>query len=225
IEKLYVRDCHIVNITKEAFKPLNSIIRLLDISGNSNLTFKGMNKVLKGLINSASLKELYVNRIHVSYNLGIEITADDLQSLNTLQSLEALFMDLNKIEVFNVDTLYPKVMFPPSLTLLTLAGNRLTFGKYVDYLFMARNITTLDISRQFLGYDPFRFRQHDILPHISSETPPAMNLEALNLTGNMLEETFHPNNADAGVMFGNQKKIKKMTLSAIKNCGTNLLSG
>ncbi|XP_052794410.1 toll-like receptor 4 isoform X2 [Mya arenaria] len=364
IERLYVKDCHIENVTEEAFKPLNETIKVLDISGNSNLTFKGMNKVLKGLINSPTLKELNVNRIHVPYNIGIEITPDDLQSLNTLHNLEKLFMDLNKIEVFNVDTLYPKVMFPPSLTLLTLAGNRLTFGKYVDYLFMARNIKTLDISRQFLGYDPFRFRKHNTLPHISSETPSAkvcdaknkpvhvrkesvvdinegyiwdfalqkmlisndeiknmtrgdwaalfanfqnafdvnctcnvsvarqliclpehlshiqwsrsylygaippvlicgakhvkfldlsynllspwtgpvfglhrlkkldlsenyctniskvfffgfQNLEALNLTGNMLEETFHPNNADAGVMFGNQKKMKNLTLSAI----------
>ncbi|XP_052818532.1 vasorin-like [Mya arenaria] len=174
IEKLYVRDCHIASITEDALKPLNKTLQVLDISGNSYLTFKGMNKVLSGLINSTSLKELYVNRIHVPYNLGIEITSDDLKSLNTLHSLEKLFMDLNTIEVFNETILYPNVIFPPSLKLLTLAGNRLTLGKYVDYLYMARNLTTLDIFRQYFGFDPFMFRHHDVLPHITSETPPAV---------------------------------------------------
>ncbi|WAQ98864.1 TLR4-like protein, partial [Mya arenaria] len=182
IEKLYIRDCHIENITADALKPLNNTLQVLDISENTNLTFKGMNIALNGLINSTTLKELYVNRIHAPYNLGIEIKPNDLQSLKTLKGLESLYMDLNKIEVLNEDTLYPNPMFPPSLINLTLAGNRLTFGTYVDYLFMVKNITTLDISRQFLGYNPFKFKHHDILSHTTSGTPSAMVCDVNSMT-------------------------------------------
>ncbi|XP_052819340.1 toll-like receptor 4 [Mya arenaria] len=365
IRTLYVRGCFIYNITEDALKPLHNTLQVLDVSGNTNLTFKGMNKALNGLVNSTTLKELYVNRIHVRHNLGIEIKPDNFRSLNKLQSLEKLFMDLNKIEVFDEDIFYPNPMFPQSLTLLTLAGNRLTDGNYVNFLFMVRNLTTLDISRQFLGYDPFKFRHNEMSSHSTRYTQPTticdvsslptyvrnesvddikdgdvwdivvqkmsptnydiknidrgdwaalfanspigfevictcnisvarkmiclpehllrlqwsrsyvygaippvllcgtknlefldlsynllsrwtgpvfglhhlktlnlsenyctniskffffglQNLEMLNLTGNMLQESFHPNNADAGVMFENQKKMKLLIFSAVK---------
>ncbi|XP_053378267.1 toll-like receptor 4 [Mercenaria mercenaria] len=158
VESLYMASCQIQSIDKNAFSYLKNIT-LLDISYNEHLKFTGMNQALYGLRNSSTLKLLNVNRIHQLYESGIQLKLTDIENLKTLRALETLHMDLNKIEVFDVSILHPEYQFPKTLKDLTLSGNRLTAGKYVEYLHKMIGVESLDLSRQHLNYDPF-FHEH-----------------------------------------------------------------
>lgn len=159
IKNLYMHTCNISVIEANALSPLKNLT-WLDISYNEELTFRGMNKALYGLRNSSTLETLNVKRIHTLYGLGIMLNIEDIENLRTLKNLKWLFADLNKIEVFNESIFEPKFLLPETLQEFTLAGNRLTYGKYVKYISNARNISKLDISRQHLSYDPF-FKARD----------------------------------------------------------------
>ncbi|XP_053378249.1 toll-like receptor 4 [Mercenaria mercenaria] len=160
LKHLWLAGCNIEQIEANAFSPFRNSLTLLDISNNENLHFKGMNTALYGLRFSPTLKELDVNRIHTLYDYGIRIGESDIENLKTLQVLETLHADLNKIEVFDKRIFYPTFQLPATLRNITLSGNRLTFGKYANFVHNARNITFLDISRQHLNCDPF-LESHD----------------------------------------------------------------
>ena len=61
-------------------------------------------------------------------------------------------MELNKIEVI-AEEVFDYI--PKSTIHFSVAGNRLTFGKYVFRLSSMNSMSSLDISRQHLNYDPF----------------------------------------------------------------------
>ncbi|KAH3893095.1 toll-like receptor 4 [Dreissena polymorpha] len=153
--ELSLRECNIIDIDEQALLPLNNTVAELDLSYNRKLSFTGMNKALKGLRYSQALKTLRANMIYSNLELGIEFKEEHLENIKTLQNIETLNIDLNKIEIFNKKVFEPESQWPTSLRELTLAGNRLTAGEYMKCVFMAENITHLDISRQHLDYDPF----------------------------------------------------------------------
>lgn len=157
IKKLYMASCHIQRIDENAFSWLQNL-EWLDISYNEKLNFSGMNRALYGLRYSETLTTLNVNRIHYLYETGIRLELADVENLKTLRSLQTLHMDLNKIEVFDYQIFEP-YQLPASLRNFTLSGNRLTAGKFTDYIRRAEGIEQLDISRQHLNYDPF-FHEH-----------------------------------------------------------------
>ncbi|XP_053378266.1 toll-like receptor 4 [Mercenaria mercenaria] len=159
VENLYMASCHIQSIDKYAFSYLKNIT-LLDISYNEQLMFAGMNEALYGLRYSSTLKILIVKRIHQLYEYGIQLKFTDIENLKTLRALDTLCMDLNKIEVLDEKILNP-YQFPATLRKFTLSGNRLTYGKYVNYLHKAIGIEYLDLSRQHLNYDPFFHKHYD----------------------------------------------------------------
>ena len=162
LEKLYFSGCHVRNITPGAIQPLNQTLKELDMSRNTDLTFKGMNNALQGLDNSTTLQNLFVNFLHIRFERSIALTKDDMRYISTMKNLTNLYMDLNKIEVLEQEVLTPDLMIPPTLQTFTLAGNRLIYGKYTSYLENAENLTTIDVSRQFLGFDPFQFKQQEL---------------------------------------------------------------
>lgn len=151
---LYIGSCHIHEVEADAFSPLKELVKL-DLSYNKNLKFEGMNKALYGLRNSTTLKVLNVNRIYPEYGIGVMLELKHMENLKTLQALEELHMDLNKIEVFEEEILFPHFHFPETLRCLTLSGNRLSYDNYSRHIDAAKNIEYLDISRQHLDYDPF----------------------------------------------------------------------
>lgn len=161
LKRLEISRCNIMDIESGAFQPLKTL-EILDISYNEYLKFNGMNKALAGLKNSTSLRILNVNRIHSAYELGVKVKVKQLENLKTLQNLTHLFMDINKIEVF--DERIFKIDennaygIPPKVSVFTLAGDRLTFGRYLRYLFQVRGVTTIDISRQYMFNDPYFYR-------------------------------------------------------------------
>lgn len=159
VRYLYMASCAIDVIEADTFKYLTNI-SLLDISYNSGLNFSGMNIALYGLRNSSTLKVLNVNRINPMYETGIKFDVSYTDNLQTLQALETLHMDLNKIEVFDEDIFKP-FRFPLSLRVFTLSGNRLTFGSYIKCLQRIKGVTRLDISRQHLNFDPFFFEHYE----------------------------------------------------------------
>lgn len=156
VKMLWIRSCHINHIDTEAFAKFVNL-ELLDLSYNEDLHFEGMNMALAGLRNS-SLKILNVNHIYSFLEAGITLQPEQLKNLKTLTKLETLHMDLNKIEVMNW-TVLDQDYFPPTLKDLTLSGNRLTAGVYLNYLSCLKNVAFIDISRQHLNYDPY-FWQH-----------------------------------------------------------------
>ncbi|XP_060591635.1 toll-like receptor 4 [Ruditapes philippinarum] len=155
VKGLWLSSCNISEIEANTFRPMNKSLTHLDISYNEKIQFHGMNKGLYGLRFSSALSALNVNRIHNVHEIGVKIKASDLENLSTLQNLSKLFMDLNKIEIFDEEVFFPTSKFPTSLRVLTIAGNRISFGKYIAFIHTAANITCLDISRQHLYYDPF----------------------------------------------------------------------
>jgi len=163
---LYFAGCHVQDITPGALQPLNGTLEELDMSWNENLTFEGMNHALQGLENSTALQTLSVNYINILYEQSIELTKKDMRYISTMINLTNLYMDLNKIDVLEPEILTQQ-MFPPNLHRLTLAGNRLNYGKYTWYIGNPENLTGIDISRQFLGYDTFQFRGPEFASHQS----------------------------------------------------------
>lgn len=157
VKMIWISSCNVKNITEDAFASFKGL-ELLDISYNEDLNFTGMNTALAGLRYSSSLRLLNVNHINTFLEAGITLKAKFLENLRTLDSLETLHMDLNKIEVLESSVLL-KRYFPYSLRNLTLAGNRLTVGRYLTHLHHLTNVTVIDISRQHLNYDPY-FWQH-----------------------------------------------------------------
>jgi Leucine-rich repeat (LRR) protein len=155
VKGLWLSSCNISEIEANAFRPMNNSLTHLDISYNEKLGFDGMNKALYGLKFSSALSVLNVNRIHDVHGLGVKLKASNLENLSTLNTLIKLFMDLNKIEIFEKEVFDPRSKFPTSLRVLTLAGNRISFGEYIYSIQAATNITCLDISRQHFYYDPF----------------------------------------------------------------------
>lgn len=153
LKHLWLAKCNIKSIEANAFGPLENL-SLLDLSYNEELTFAGMNTALYGLKNSSNLKILKVNRIQSLYGHGKKLQVSHIENLKTLRGLETLHMDLNKIEVFEKGIFYPNYQLPRTLKNLTMCGNRLTYGKYCNYIHNSTNITFLDISRQHLNYDP-----------------------------------------------------------------------
>lgn len=156
---LYLASCAIDVIEAGAFKYLTNI-SLLDISYNSELNFSGMNTALYGLRNSSTLKVLNVNRINPMYETGIKFDVSYTENLQTLQALEILHMDLNKIEVFDEEIFKP-FKFPHTLRNVTLSGNRITYGSYMKFLQRIKGVANLDISRQHLNFDPFFFEHYE----------------------------------------------------------------
>ena len=164
ITSLSISYCHVKKIEGGSLKPLRRIASL-DISYNEELKFQGMNTALAGLRNSTTLKKLNVNRLHIVTEYGVMVHLKDLENLRTLRNLETIHMDINKIEVFDErifdinDT--GTYSIPPKLKKVSLTGNRLTYGKYVDNLFQVTGVEHVDLSRQYIHYDPFFMRNHN----------------------------------------------------------------
>ncbi|XP_053378253.1 toll-like receptor 4 [Mercenaria mercenaria] len=199
LQRLWLSSCNIEEIEANTFSPLNESLILLDISYNEKLNFTRMNTALYGLRNSSKLHILNVNRIHNVHDIGVAVKGCDLENLRTLRALTTLHMDLNKIEIFEAEIFNPISLFPGSLRDLTLSGNRLSFGKYINFIHNATNITCLDISRQHLYYDPFLYEHFE--PENTQEESKAagncMQYEPLEFTNDTCRDNctvcFPPN--------------------------------
>ena len=178
---LYLFENNISIIDANAFTPVKNI-RLLDISYNEHLRFNGMKAVLTGLKNSP-IRHLVFNRIHERFESGTNLAKKDIEPIKYLKKLSALYLDLNKIETI-CEEAYD--LFPTSLNILTLAGNRLTYGKYVEKLHDLRHIQFLDLSRQHLTYDPFQDQHYNYTPPEDWENVnQALDLTAAEKTVNL----------------------------------------
>ena len=160
IQRLSVSACNISQVETGAFANLKDL-NYLDISYNHDLTFHGLPNVLISLKNT-SVEVLNVNFIHPPFERGTVLTKESIEPIKYLTNLTNLYMDLNKIELIDEKVFS---LIPNSVYVLTLAANRLTYGKYTRSIESMKHIGYLDISRQHLNYDPFR-RNHD--PYASS---------------------------------------------------------
>jgi len=172
LEKLYFSGCSVGDITPGALQPLNLTLQELDMSRNRFLTFEGMNNALQGLENSTTLQTLVVNYLHILEERSVELTKKDMRYISTMKNLTNLYMDLNKIDIMSPDVLFPQLMLPSTLRRFTLVGNRLTRGKYIEYVRFAENLTFLDISTQFLSYAHSSFKDQYLRAIIGMETLP-----------------------------------------------------
>ena len=150
LEELFLAFCNIGVVESGAFSPLKHI-KTLDIYFNPKLQFRGMRNVLNGLVNS-TICILDVSAIHEQYERGTELLREHIEPIQYLKKLKVLYMELNKLEVIN-ETVFD--LIPSSTSHFMLAGNRLTYGKYVEKLSNMKHIVTMDLSRQHLNYDPF----------------------------------------------------------------------
>jgi len=145
--------CHVQNITPDALQSLNSTLEELDMSGNVNLTFKGMNFALQGLENSTALQNLYVNYLHIRYEQSVQLTKKDMRYISTMTNLTNLYMNRNKIDVLDPEVMS---MIPSTVRSISFNANRFNDGEYIFHLGLAENVTYVDISMQYLGFDPFQ---------------------------------------------------------------------
>lgn len=156
VQNIWMSSCQVKHIEPGAFAWFTEL-NMLDLSYNEELNFKGLNNALYGLRHSSTLKIINANHIYSFLEAGITIMPDDMKHVRTLHALETFSIEFNKIEVMD-----PKVLqdgyFPLSLRNLMLAGNRLTAGRYLQYLSLLESVTLLDISRQHLQ-DESSYRQ------------------------------------------------------------------
>ena len=150
IKELYLQFCNIEIVEPMAFTPLKGI-RRLDISYNTALKFRGMQNVLRGLSNSP-ITVLDFSRIHELFERGTILRHRDMEPIKKLHNLILLYMELNKLEVIEEEVFD---LISCKTSSFSLAGNRLTYGKYVQKLSNMKSIVYLDLSRQHLNYDPF----------------------------------------------------------------------
>ena len=150
VEELFLAFCNISVVESGALSPLKHI-KILDISYNPELHFSGMRNVFNGLINS-TICILDVSAIHEQHERGTELLREHVEPIQYMKNLKVLYMELNKLEVIN-ETVFD--LIPSSTSHFMLAGNRLTYGKYVEKLSNMKHIKTMDLSRQHLNYDPF----------------------------------------------------------------------
>ena len=158
LQFLFMVNCNISTIEAYALKPLKKLEEL-DVSYNIYLNFSTLNMALVGLRNTSALQVLRANRIISPFGVGIALKEKYFENIRTLRGLRALHMDLNKIEVLDKE-IFTKQMLPEKLRTFTLTGNRLSYADYTHYIYLAVNLTVVDISRQYLYYDPF-FQQDD----------------------------------------------------------------
>lgn len=164
LSQLFLSFCNIKSLKPDVFAPLKNL-QTLDISYNPKLHFVGMQKVLTGLINS-SIVTLDFSAIYEPFERGTKLYAKNMKPMKQLKTLKVLYMELNKIEVME-EKVFDYI--PNSTTHFTLAGNRLTYGKYVFKLSSMKHILYLDLSRQHLNYDPF-LQKHQERVYNSQET-------------------------------------------------------
>ena len=156
VRNLYISSCNVSKVGTLALQPLRNI-EYLDISYNENLHFDGMKSVLEGLINS-TISVLNLNHIYELFEMGTSLKVNYIAPIMYLRNLTKLHLDLNKIEVIEEAVFR---VFPNSLKYITIAGNRLTYGKYVEHLVDMEYVVHLDISRQNLNFDPFMHEHYE----------------------------------------------------------------
>ena len=150
VENVYLSSCNIGTVGKSAFKPFKHINHI-DISYNEELRFDGMRTVLDSLVNS-TVRKLNFNRINEQFEMGLMLKQDHMQPIKYLNHLEELYIDLNKIEVIEEGVFG---LIPKSVKFIAISGNRLTYGKYANFLHTLEYLESLDISYQHLNFDPF----------------------------------------------------------------------
>ena len=154
LRQLFMSFCNLKTLKPAVFSPLKSL-KTLDISYNKNLHFVGMQKVLTQLANS-QIEKLDASAIYEHFERGTKLSAKYMEPIKNLTTLKRLYIGLNKIEVI-AEQVFDYI--PNSTVHISLAGNRLTYGKYVYRLSSMNYLVTLDLSRQHLNYDPF-LQQH-----------------------------------------------------------------
>lgn len=160
IHRLSVSSCHITQVETGTFANLKDL-NFVDISYNQELTFDGLADLLTSL-KSTSIEVLNVKYIHPPFERGTVLKKDHMEPIKDLITLTHLYMDLNKIEIIDEEVF---ALLPGSLYVLTLAANRLSYGKYTREIESMKHVGYLDISRQHLNYDPFRKGRHDLVTY------------------------------------------------------------
>ena len=154
LSNLFMSFCHVTQVQTGSLMPLKNI-QVLDISYNKKLHFKGMKDVLSSLVES-DISTLDISAIHELFERGTVLRGKHIKPIKHLKNLTLLYMELNKLEIIEGDVFS---MIPSSTSHISLAGNRLTYGKYVANLTRMTQVVYMDISRQHLNYDPF-IQQH-----------------------------------------------------------------
>lgn len=164
VRRLCMSDCAIQEVEVEALTPLKDL-NYLDIGYNTDLKFSGLRNVLKSLKHSR-IEVLYATHIYPKFERGTALEKDFMAPVNGLKHLTHLYMDLNKIEVIDKEVFK---MIPESVYVFTLAGNRLSYGEYVNYIKDMEHVSYLDLSRQHLQYDPFHSSHQDSVPKLDAQ--------------------------------------------------------
>nr|WBP49900.1 Toll-like receptor protein [Mimachlamys nobilis] len=135
--------CKILYIDNGTFQSLTNL-EVLNISGNSGLTFKVLRNLTYDL-QFTNIHQLYLNKLHCAYGIGTFLFKEDLMYLNNTR-LGKLHLDFNRIETVEDEMLQ---FLPDSLELLSVAGNKFTLGKYLMDMRLLKNLKYLDVSLQY----------------------------------------------------------------------------
>ncbi|PVD38460.1 hypothetical protein C0Q70_01075 [Pomacea canaliculata] len=128
LEYLNLSYCNIRCIEADAFSPLRTL-QILDLSHNEDLGFKRLGLAVYGLQGSA-LHTLHINHINSHYALCVSITKEDtVYFKNTC--IISIYANYNGLQFFFQGAL---LNMPDSLEFVSLDGNHLGFGKYLEDL-------------------------------------------------------------------------------------------
>ncbi|XP_071088044.1 toll-like receptor 4 [Haliotis cracherodii] len=141
LEYLNMSFCQMETVEPGALSSL-IYLRTLDVSGNRDLGFLGVQNITTGLGNS-KLRNLIINQI-VKENSICVIVPKTLASNLQNTSLYMLEANSNRIEIFHEDVFS---LLPKTLEKVTIQSTRFTYGNYVHNLQHLSGLRYLDLSR------------------------------------------------------------------------------
>ncbi|XP_067661408.1 toll-like receptor 4 [Haliotis asinina] len=153
LEYLNVSFCKMDTVEPGALSSLSNL-HTLDVSGNRDLGFLGVQNITTGL-HSSKLINLIMNQIVHEHSICItfpKTLAFNLQS-TPLNMLEA---SANRIETFHEDVFS---LLPKTLQSVTVQSGRFTYGNYINNLQNLSSLRYLDLSEQSIG-DQLRLIDH-----------------------------------------------------------------
>ena len=142
-ETLIISHCNISGVEAESFESLKEI-RLLNISYNMALGFPSLRNVSYGLRFSRKLEVLDYSKVYKTFGITTQLNRCDVWFLQNT-TLKEIRLNSNRLSAIEINALH---VMPPTLEVVYLEDNQITFGPYVLQISCIPNLKRLELNRQ-----------------------------------------------------------------------------
>ena len=135
--------CNLSFIAADSFERLHDLT-YLNLSHNEGLGFLTLRNVSYGL-QSTKIKILDYSKVFKQFGLSTLLRRCDVWYLKNT-TLQELYLDNNRLALAEVNALN---LFPPTLEVISLERNQVSYGPYVRQVGCLRNLRRIEISEQY----------------------------------------------------------------------------